>query len=117
VKFLLDVCLSSQSLTRFLIAHGHDVLSALAVAPKAGDERLMDLALQPGRVLVTEDKDFGELVFIHRLAHGPLVRLVGLKVDEQVQGMEDLLVGHLAELSGPVIVTVTHGRIRIRRSD
>jgi predicted nuclease of predicted toxin-antitoxin system len=117
VKFPLDVCVSSQSLTRFLIAEGHDVLSALAVDPKASDERRMDLALQGGRVLVTEDKDFGELVFIHRLPHGPIVRLVDLMVDEQVQGMEDLLVSPLAELTGPVIVTVTHGRRRIRRAN
>jgi predicted nuclease of predicted toxin-antitoxin system len=117
VKFLLDVCVSSQSLTRFLVAEGHDVLSALTVDPKASDERLMDLAFQEGRVLVTADKDFGELVFIHRLPHGPIVRLVNLMVDEQVKGMQELLVSHCSELSGPVIVTVTHGRIRIRRSD
>ena len=117
MKFLLDVCVSSQSLTRFLVSEGHDVLSALAVDPKASDQRLMDAALQQGRVLVTEDKDCGELVFIHRLPHGPIVRLVNLMVDEQVQGMQELLVSHCLELSGPVIVTVTHGRIRIRRSN
>ena len=86
MKFLLDVCVSSQSLTRFLVSEGHDVLSALAVDPKASDQRLMDAALQQGRVLVTEDKDCGELVFIHRLPHGPIVRWVNLMVDEQVQG-------------------------------
>ena len=117
MKFLLDVCVSSRSLTTFLVDLGHDVLSALAVDPKASDERLMDLALQQGRVLITEDKDFGELVFVHRLPHGPIVRLMGLTVDEQVDGMEELLANHLPELSGAVIVTLTRGRIRIRRSD
>lgn len=117
MKFLLDVCVSSHSLARFLSDQGHDVLSALAVDPKASDERLMDLALEQGRVLVTEDKDFGELVFIHRLPHGPIIRLMDLTVDEQVDGMEELLATHVREISGPVIVTVTHGRIRIRRPD
>jgi predicted nuclease of predicted toxin-antitoxin system len=64
---------------------------------------------------VTEDKDFGELVFVRRLPHGPIVRLVELTVDEQVNGMAELLEHHAAELTGPVIVTVTRGRIRIRR--
>jgi hypothetical protein len=40
-----------------------------------------------------------------------------LTVDEQVDGMEELLVNPVRELSGPVIMTVTHGRIRIRRPD
>lgn len=115
MKFLLDVCVSSRSLQNFLAGRGHDVLSAIAVDPHASDETLMALALQDGRVLVTEDKDFGELIFVRRLPQGPVVRLVELTVDEQVAGMSELLERHEAELSGAVLVTVTHGRIRIRR--
>lgn len=115
MKFLLDVCVSSRSLEAFLAGQRHDVLSAVAVDPKASDERLMAFALQDDRVLVTEDRDFGELVFVRRLPHGPIVRLVELTVDEQVSGMRELLEHHEAELTGPVIVTVTRGRIRIRR--
>jgi predicted nuclease of predicted toxin-antitoxin system len=66
-------------------------------------------------VLVTEDNDFGELVFVRRLPHGPIVRLVELTVDQQVGGMAEMLDRHVAELVGPVIITITRGRIRIRR--
>ena len=66
-------------------------------------------------VFVTEDKDFGELIFVRRLPHGPIVRLVELTVDEQIAGMAELLEQHAAELTGPVMVTVTRGRIRVRR--
>ena len=78
MKFLLDVCASSRSLQAFLLAQGHDALSAIAIDPKAGDERLMAMAHQDERVLVTEDKDFGELIFVRRQPHGPIVRLVEL---------------------------------------
>ena len=115
MKFLLDVCVSSRSLETFLAGRGHDVLSAVAVDPRASDERLLGLALQDERVLVTEDKDFGELVFVRRLPHGPIVRLVELTVDQQVGGMTELLDRHVAELTGPVMITITRGRIRIRR--
>jgi predicted nuclease of predicted toxin-antitoxin system len=115
VKFLLDVCVSSRSLQEFLAAQGHDVLSAVAIDPKASDERLMAVAIEEGRVLTTEDKDYGELVFVRRLCHGPIVRLVELTVDEQVGGIAELLARHADALTGPVIVTVTRGRIRIRR--
>ncbi|MGD0896356.1 MAG: DUF5615 family PIN-like protein [Thermoguttaceae bacterium] len=115
MKFLLDVCVSSRSLEAFLAGRGHDVLSAVAVDPRASDERLLALALQDERVLVTEDKDFGELVFVRRLPHGPIVRLVELTVDQQVGGMTELLDRHAVELTGPVMITITRGRIRIRR--
>jgi len=115
MKFLLDVCVSSRSLVAFLVGQGHDALSAVTVDPAATDEQLLALALREDRVLVTEDKDFGELVFVRQRPHGPIVRLVELTVDEQVGGMAELLDRHAAELSGPVIITVTRGRIRIRR--
>jgi len=68
-------------------------------------------------VLITEDKDFGELVFVQTRPHGPLVRVVELSVDEQVRAVGELLDQHLHELTGRVIVTVTRGRVRIRRRD
>lgn len=117
MKFLLDVCVSSRSLQASLTAQGHDVLSAVAVDAKASDEQLMDLARRDERVFVTEDKDFGELIFVRKLPHGPIVRLVELTVEEQVRGMAELLAHRAAELTGAVIITVTRGRIRIRRQD
>ena len=52
-----------------LRSEGHDVLSAIDVNPTATDSELLDLALEQGRVLITEDKDFGELVFVRRQPH------------------------------------------------
>ncbi|MFN0051139.1 MAG: DUF5615 family PIN-like protein [Planctomycetales bacterium] len=115
MKFLLDVCVSSRALRTFLVGQGHDVLSALDVDPRSSDERLMELALAHERILVTEDKDFGELVFVRGLPHGPIVRLMELTVEGQVEGMAELLEQHSAELVGSVVVIVTHGRIRFRR--
>ena len=115
MKFLLDVCVSSRSLQAFLVGLGHDTLSALAIDPRASDEQLLAFALQDDRVLVTEDKDFGELVFVRKLPHGPIVRVVELTVNEQVRAVDELLEQHAAALVGGVVVTVTRGRIRIRR--
>jgi predicted nuclease of predicted toxin-antitoxin system len=116
VKFLLDVCASSRVLDAFLVGRGDDVVSVVSLDPKASDEHIMNVALGENRVLITEDKDFGELIFVRRLPHGPIVRLVELTVDEQVQAMGELLDQRASELQGRVIVTVTRGRIRIRRT-
>lgn len=115
MRFLLDVCVSSRSLNAFLVAQGHDVLSAVGVDPRASDERLLALALEDERILVTEDRDFGELIFVRKQPHGAIVRMVELTVDEQIRGMAELLEKRATELTGAVIVTMTRGRIRIRR--
>ena len=117
MKFLLDVCVTSRSLEAFLEEAGHDVLRAAAIDPGASDEHLLALAFDQGRVLVTADKDFGEVVFVRNMLHGPVVRLAALTVDEQLEGMDELLAWHADVLTGPVIVTLTRRRIRIRRLD
>ena len=91
------------------------MVSAVSIDPRASDQQLVELAIREDRVLVTEDKDFGELVFIRRLPHGPIVRVVELAVDQQVRGIGELLDQYVDELTGPVMVTITRGRIRIRR--
>ena len=61
MKFLLDVCTSSNYLRKLLADLGHDVRLAVDVDPHASDDDMLNLALQDGRVLITEDKNFGEL--------------------------------------------------------
>ena len=66
MRFLLDVCASSRRMQATLARLGHDVVSALEWGdPRASDEVLLALATSEERVLITEDKDFGELVFVH----------------------------------------------------
>ena len=67
MKFLLDVCAASRSMNSMLIEGGHDVLSALESSPRATDEELPALATAEQRIIITADKDFGELVFVRRL--------------------------------------------------
>ena len=52
MKFLLDVCVSSRSLTAFLVAQRHDVLTVLSIDPSASDERILEFALRDERVLI-----------------------------------------------------------------
>jgi predicted nuclease of predicted toxin-antitoxin system len=104
-------------LTDFLIVKGHDVLSAISIDPRSSDEELLRVALAEDRVFVTEDKDFGEIVFVQGQAHGPVVRMVELSVDQQLRAIDELLEKHVDDLAGPAIVTITLGRMRIRRRD
>ena len=93
---------------------GHDVLSAREIDPRATDEALLALANRERRVLVTEDKDFGELVFVRRMKHPCVVRFVGMRVAEQVTAMRELIEHHAEAMRMRALIVVTQRRVRIR---
>ena len=51
--------------------------------PDPGDEAVMRIAHEEGRVLVTLDKDFGELAIVYGKPHCGIVRLVGFPGRQQ----------------------------------
>ena len=114
MRFLLDACAASQMLEEALTTLGHDVRAARGEYARASDEALLALAYEERRVLVTEDKDFGEMIFLRRLRHPCIVRLVGLTVTEQVEAMRDVIQRHGDALLAGAIVVVTRRRVRIR---
>ena len=114
MKFLLDVCAASRSLLTTLTKLGHDVLSAQDHCPDASDQALLALARDEGRVLITEDKDFGELVFVRGMAHPGIVRLVEMTPMERAQAMQSLIEHHAEAMRDGAIVVVTGTRVRIR---
>ncbi len=114
MRFLLDACVASRTLHEALVDLGHDVLSAWEGYAHTSDEALLALAYEEGRVLVTEDKDFGELVFLRRRPHPCIVRLVELRVAEKVGAMLDLIERHEDAMREGAIIVVTGTRVRIR---
>ena len=114
MKFLLDVCADSRSLRTALGDLGHDVLSARERFPKASDEALLALAREENRVVVTEDKDFGELVFLRGLPHPGIVRLVEMTPMERADVMRNLIECHADAMRDRAIIVVTENRVRIR---
>jgi predicted nuclease of predicted toxin-antitoxin system len=62
---------------------GHDVVWASDWPSDAGDEEILAAAHADSRVLVTLDKDFGELAVARGHPHSGIVRLVGFRAAEQ----------------------------------
>lgn len=114
MKFFLDVCCSSRSLRELLTTLGHDIRLVGEADPCASDENVLSVAYQEGRIVVTEDKDFGELVFVQRRPHSGIIRFLDMPVQEQVAAMQELLHGYSADLESSAMIVVTRGRIRIR---
>jgi predicted nuclease of predicted toxin-antitoxin system len=62
VRWLADECIDA-GLVFHLRQLGHDVLYMAEVAPATNDSDVMARAFSEGRLLLTEDKDFGDLAF------------------------------------------------------
>ncbi len=62
MRFLADES-CDFAVVRALRAAGHDVLAIAELTPRAEDDAVTDLAVREERLLLTEDKDFGRLVY------------------------------------------------------
>lgn len=105
-----------QDIVARLRADGHDVLYVAELAPSITDDAVLDEANVRTALLVTGDKDFGELVYRLGRVHGGVVlaRLAGLSAAAKAEIVARVLRDHEAELPGAFSV-ITPGAVRIRR--
>ena len=93
---------------------GHDVVWAGSWPRDPGDEEILTRAFAEERVLVTLDKDFGELAILRNLRHFGILRLVGFRADKQAEVCAAVLASHGAELIAGALITAEPGRLRVR---
>ena len=115
MRFLIDESVDRQIVER-LRRDGHLVLSVAELQPRLPDDRVVDLANQESTVLVTADKDFGELVFRQgRVTAGVvLIRLAGLSPDRKADIVSVEIRAHSGEIERAFTV-ITPGTVRVRR--
>ena len=114
MNFLLDVCADSRKMRATLTSQGHDVLPNLEIDPKASDDEILSLATEKQLIIITEDKDFGELICLRRLPHPCVIRLVGMSVDDKVKAILELIESNASAIESGFLITVTQSRVRIR---
>lgn len=68
-------------------------------------------------MLVTLDKDFGEIAIVYRRPHVGIVRLVGAPARQQAAACLRILRGHGEDLAKAAIITLSRGRLRVRLAD
>jgi predicted nuclease of predicted toxin-antitoxin system len=75
VKLLLDQSSDARLIT-YLRLQGHDA-TRIAIDYPSGlpDTEVLAIAAREGRILITDDRDFGELVFVQRHAHTGVIYL------------------------------------------
>ena len=116
MRFLADESCDFAAV-RALRAAGHDVVAIAEVTPRAEDDAVIDLAVREERLLLTEDKDFGQLVYARgcRTA-GVLLLRFPASAREALPKVVVNLVRRRGERLVGCFVVVQPGRIRIGRS-
>jgi len=115
LKFLVDVGVG-KSVEEWLLKGGYDLKAVRNIDPKMSDGEILSVAVSESRLVVTMDKDFGELVYNSGLLHSGvlLLRLEDARADEKVSVVEKILEGYADRLLGNFCV-FQHGRLRIRQ--
>ena len=94
-----------------LTAAGHEVLFIGSVAPGLSDAEVLALAVQRDALLLTEDHDFGELVYVRGARHTGvlLLRIEALPFHEQARLVVAILDAPGPDLHGAFSVLTPAG--------
>jgi len=84
LKFLADECCDA-GLVASLRDLGHDVTYVIEEKTGSSDDKVLTTAYNEGRILLTEDKDFGELVYRLRK---PSAGIVLIRIDVKDRHMK-----------------------------
>jgi predicted nuclease of predicted toxin-antitoxin system len=114
MKFLLDESAEFR-ICAFLEGLGHDVAAIAYDFPSSlADEEVLDIATRSQRILITNDRDFGELIFHHGRPHAGVIyfRLpLDSSAAEKIAWLQRLLDGHADELGKFIVITPRGVRI------
>ena len=116
MKILLDTCVSRGAVSGLKNA-GYDVIWTGEWNGDPGDESILAMAFAEERILITLDKDFGELAILHKKPHHGILRIVNYSAKQQAQVCLTILAQHGVELFAGAIITAESHRIRIRQPD
>jgi predicted nuclease of predicted toxin-antitoxin system len=113
IKFLADVNVE-KPLVDYLSKQGYDIKWVPDYNCEMPDEDLLQLANEEKRIFITNDKDFGDLIFLQKkLSVGTILfRVKGQKTEEKIKLMKKILMGYRNKLLNHYIV-ITKAKIRI----
>ena len=114
-RFLADESCDFR-IVRTLRSAGHDVVAISETARGATDEVVIALAVEDNRILVTEDTDFGQLVYArgHQSSGVILIRFPG-STRASLSELVRTLVDETGERLNGAFVVMQPGRTRISR--
>jgi predicted nuclease of predicted toxin-antitoxin system len=113
MRFVVDECTGSV-VAKWLRDQGHDVFSVYDDARGLDDKSILQRACDEERILVTCDKDFGELIFRDELPHKGvlLIRTADQEPAKLIDLLSRVLADHADQLAEHFVVA-TENRVRV----
>ena len=114
LKFLVDVGVGKK-VEQWLRDNGYDVKTVRDVNPKAKDSEILSLAVSDARMVITMDKDFGELVYNSGKSHSGVIilRLEDADGDKKAKVIKKILYEHSDKIQNRFCV-FQEGKLRIK---
>jgi predicted nuclease of predicted toxin-antitoxin system len=99
MKFIVDVGVG-KIVERWLIENNYDIKSVIDINPRMADVEILSIANSEQRIVITMDKDFGELVFNgkHSMYGVLLLRLEGATGLEKLHIIQEIFNNYKEEL-------------------
>ena len=115
MKFLVDENIE-QKVVVYLRKEHHEVISISEISPSVDDKAVLKLANVDKRIILTNDKDFGELVFRLEMSSVGIVllRLRKETADSKIQKLKYLLENYKEKIKDNFVV-ITDQKIRFRK--
>jgi predicted nuclease of predicted toxin-antitoxin system len=116
MRFLVDEC-TGPRLAEWLSREGYEVFSVYDLARGTEDDYLIQKAFEEDWILITNDKDFGKLIYREGRPHRGVVflRLRDEVFANKIAVMKTLLEEYSERLADQFVV-VTESRVRFSRS-
>lgn len=115
MRFLLDENIGKE-VAKFLRQLGHTTFRIKEISPGVPDSQVLDLAVSKTAVLITSDKDFGELVFKYGQVHSGviLLRLQDQTSENKIRALKKVL-ARRKNIGGFGVVSEKAGKFSIRK--
>jgi predicted nuclease of predicted toxin-antitoxin system len=116
MNFLVDEC-TGPAVAHWLEQQGHDVFSVYDQARGIDDDKVIEIAQAEARILITNDRGFGEKVFRERRPHHGVVflRLANERSANKIRVLAQLISLHGDAVANHFVV-VTDTRVRFSKA-
>lgn len=114
LKFLIDVGFG-RAVEDLLRTRGYDLKAVRDIDPCAKDSEILDIAVNEGRMVITMDKDFGELVHKLSMQHSGvlILRMEDARGMEKAEVVGKILAEYESEINGKFCIYQDE-RLRVR---
>jgi predicted nuclease of predicted toxin-antitoxin system len=117
LRFLVDVGVGKK-VEQWLIENGHDVRVVRDINPSASDIDILNVASSEARMVITMDKDFGELVYNSGRPHAGVLILRLEQADGKTKAeVVQKIINRFADRIENCFCVYQDGRLRIRKGE